>query len=244
MKLWLIPLCCSLLLSAVSIADEHNADNSERILLYTENYGNYNYSLNNRDFEHWRDDIGGTSTEMVKAIMADAGMEYRMRLRAWRVSYGRALERPYHGVFSTARTEQRENLFHWIGPIADYNWIIFRYAGSNVEVNSIDDLRNLRVGGYDNSATTLFLQAQGIQVSTLTNDSLNPQRLARNQIDVWIASDVNAQALADEAGFPDIEPALVVRTVDMYLAMNPGTPAHILQRLEQSYQNVLRNGLQ
>jgi polar amino acid transport system substrate-binding protein len=230
--------------SAASAADEHLTRDPDRLYLYTENYGDYNYSLNNREFEHWREDIGGSSTEMVKAIMADAGFDYRMRLRAWRVSYGRSLERPNHGVFSTARTEQREDLFHWIGPIAQYNWIVFRYAGSDVQVNSIDDLRNLRVGGYDNSATTLFLEAQGIEVSKLPNDNLNPQRLARDQIDVWIASDVNAQALADEAGFPDIEPALTVRTVDMYLAMNPQTPAPILQRLEQSYQNVVsQNGL-
>lgn len=244
MKPWLLGLSIMLLGPLLSIAQETSEIPSERLLLFTENYGSYNYSLNNRDYEHWRDDIGGTSTEMVKAIMADAGIDYRMRLRTWRVSYGRALERPYHGVFSTARTEQREELFHWIGPIAQYNWILFKYAGSDLDIQSIEDLRTLRVGGFDNSATTLFLEAQGISVSTLPSDTLNPQRLARGQIDVWIASDVNAQALADEAGFPNIEPALVVRTVDMYLAMNPQTPAPLLQRLEQSYQNVLRNGVQ
>ncbi|WP_037338972.1 substrate-binding periplasmic protein [Saccharospirillum impatiens] len=215
------------------------AENDDtQLYIYTENYGNYNYSLSGRDYEHRRDDIGGTSTEVVKALLADAGYEYRMRLRNWGVGYGRTLERPYYGIFSTARTAQREDIFQWVGPIAQYNWTIFRYEGSTIEVNDIDDLRSLRVGGYANSATTLFLQDQGIEVSTLPNDSLNAQRLAQDQIDVWIASDVNAYNLAEEAGFPNIEPAWIIRTVDMYLAMNKDTPAEVIDRLQTSLDRV------
>jgi polar amino acid transport system substrate-binding protein len=213
-------------------------ENTPRLSIYTENYGNYNYSLSGREFEHWRDDIGGSSTEVVKAMLEEAGYDYRMRLRNWGVGYRRTLERPYYGLYSTARTPQRETIFKWVGPIAEYNWTIFRYEGSTVEVNSLDDLRSLRVGGYANSATTLFLQDQGIEVSTLPNDSLNAQRLAQNQIDVWIASDVNAYALAEEAGYPDIEPEWIIRTVDMYLAMNIDTPTDVVNRLQAALERV------
>lgn len=232
----LFSLACLIGLPAVA------EDDDTQLYIYTENYGNYNYSLSGRDYEHWRDDIGGTSTEVVKALLADAGYDYRMRLRNWGVGYGRTLERPYYGIFSTARTPQRENIFQWVGPIAQYNWTIFRYEGSDIEVDDIDDLRTLRVGGYANSATTLFLQDQGIEVSTLPNDSLNAQRLAQGQIDVWIASDVNAYDLAEEAGYPAIEPAWIIRTVDMYLAMNKDTPVEIVNRLQASLERVQSQG--
>lgn len=230
----------SLLLSLLLVvAGGARAETDTEIYLYTENYGHYNYSLNGRDYEHWRDDIGGTSTELVKAIMAEAGIRYRMRLRNWHVGYERTLNRPDYGLFSTARTESRENLFHWIGPIAQYNWVLFRYAGNDLSIDSLDDLQGLRIGGYEDDAATLFLQSQGLPVSTLPNDSLNPKRLGQGQIDVWIASDASAYRLAEESGYPDIEPALIIRTVDMYLAMNPQTDPALLQRLEQAYRQVV-----
>ena len=204
-----------------------HAETGTDIYLYTENYGRYNYSLNGRDFEHWRDDIGGSSTELVKAILAESGLSYRLRLRTWRVGYERTLERPNYGLFSTARTESREQLFDWVGPIAQYSWVLFKYAGNDLIIDSIDDLRSL------------FLQEAGIEVSTLPNDSLNPQRLAQDQIDVWIASDASAYQLAQDAGYPDIEPAFVIRTVDMYLAMNPDTDADKLQRLHDAYNQIM-----
>lgn len=230
-------ICLSTLLG-LSVSTHAEDESPTKLNLYTENYGDYNYSLNGRSYEHRRDDIGGSSTDMVKAIMDESGLEYRMRLRTWRVGYRRTMNRPYYGLFSTARTPQREDMFEWIGPIAQYNWVIFRYAGSDVEVNSLDDLRELRVGGYDNAATTLYLQDQGIEVSTLPSDNLNPQRLAQDQIDVWIASDVSAYKIAKEKGYPDIEPAWTVRTVDMYLAMNKDTPQPVLDRLQSAYETV------
>ena len=230
-------LSAILVLPALSLAEEEDSD-SEKLYIYTENYGAYNFSLHGREYEHWAEDIGGTSTDFVKELLAEAGIEYRMRLRAWKVGYQRTLERPNYGLFSTARTPQREELFEWVGPIAQYNWIVFRYKGSDVKVTSLDDLRQLRVGGYDNSATTLFLRDQGIEVSTLPNDNLNPQRLAQNQIDVWIASDTNAYQIAMNSGYPDIEPAWIIRTVDMYLAMNKNTPKPLLDQLFQAYEVV------
>lgn len=236
----ILSLLCALALTPPWAAAE--TTDPVKLYLYTENYGQFNYSLHGADYEHRRDDIGGVSTAFVKEMMAETGFDYRMRLRTWRVGYERTLERPYYGLFSTARTAQREDLFAWVGPIAQYNWIIFKYQGSDVRVASLDDLRSLRVGGYDNSATTLYLQDQGIEVSTLPNDSLNPQRLAQDQIDVWIASDASAYELANESGYPEIEPAWVIRTVDMYLAMNRDTPEPVLERLHQAYRTVSQRG--
>lgn len=212
-----------------------------KLSLYTENFGDFNYSLQGRDYEHWRDDIGGTSTATVKALLEETNFDYRMRLRTWSVGYERALDRPYNGIFSTTRTPQREDIFEWVGPIARESWVIYRYKGSDIQVNSLDDLRTLRVGGYASSATSLFLKDNNVEVSTLPTDNLNPQRLAQNQIDVWIASDATAYQLAEASGYPDIEPAWVIKTFDLYLAMNKETPRPVLDELHRAYEVVMQS---
>ena len=229
------------LLLAVATSPAHS-ETADKLYIFTENYGQFNYSLQGRGFEHKPEFIGGTSTDFVKKLLTEAGLPYRMKLRKWAVSYDRALTRPYYGVYSTARTAAREELFHWVGPIAQYNWVLFVKKGSNIRINSIEDLKKYKVGGYKGSATTAFLVEQGIEVSTLPNDSVNPRRLNDGFIDVWIASDASAYQLAEDAGYPNIERAMVIRTVDMYLAMNKSTPREWLDKLETAYEKLVAAG--
>lgn len=227
-----------LLASTTVSADSTNP----QVNLLTENYGKFNFSLNNRDFEHSVEDIGGSATETVKKIMAESDITFRMKLRKWTVSYERALTRPNYGVFSTSRTEAREPLFEWIGPIASYELALFVKKGSNIKISGINDLKELRVGGYQGDAATNILVAQGIEVSTLTNDSLNPRRLHEDLIDVWVAGVLKAHSLAEDSGYPDIEKAYVIQTIDMYLAMNPQSDPEILAKLKSAYNKLIKSG--
>lgn len=231
-------LALALLLPAPSLL----AEDLPRLYLYTENYGDFNYSLSGRNYEHWAEDIGGSATTVVKKMLAETGLDHRMRLRTWSVSYERSIERPNHGVFSTARTESREDSFYWIGPVGQYNWILLAKAGHDYDIDSLDDIRGLRIGGYEGDAASTYLQGLGFEVSTLPNESLNAQRLAQDQIDLWITSDINGYKLARETGYADVEEAFRIRAVGLYLAMNPETDPRILTALENAYDNLVEQG--
>lgn len=218
------------------------AEDLPKIYLYTENYGDFNFSLHGQEYEHWRDDIGGSATEIVKKMMNEAGLDYRMRLRTWSVSYGRSIERPNYGVFSTARTESREDKFHWIGPVGQYSWILLAKSGNKLNIKSLDDINGLRIGGYEGDAATTFLQDAGFEVSTLPNESLNAQRLDQNLIDLWITSDISGYKLAKETGYADVEEAYRIKSVGLYLAMNPKTDPRALARLEAAYDTLVKRG--
>jgi polar amino acid transport system substrate-binding protein len=218
------------------------AEDLPKIDLYTENYGTFNYSLEDAAYEHDAEDIGGTAAEIVKLLFEEADIDYKMRLRTWSVSYERAVERPNYGVFSTARTESRENAFEWVGPVGQYSWILLAKKGNTLRIDSLDDLNGLRIGGYQGDAATTFLQEQGFDVSTLPNESLNAQRLANDLIDVWITSDINGFKIAEESGYPDVEEAFRIRTVGLYLAMNPGTDPRVINRLNTAYDSLVATG--
>ncbi|MEX0623171.1 MAG: ABC transporter substrate-binding protein [Saccharospirillum sp.] len=218
------------------------AEDLPRINLYTENYGTFNYSLEGAAYEHDIEDIGGTATEIVEKLFNEANIDFKLRLRTWSVSYERAVERPNYGVYSTGRTDSREALFEWVGPVGQYNWILLAKEGHNLNIDSLSDLNGLRIGGYEGDAATTFLQGQGYQVSTLPNESLNAQRLANDLIDVWITSDINGFKIAAESGYPDVEEAFRIRTVGLYLAMNPETDPRVINALNTAYDNLIAEG--
>lgn len=233
--------CLLVALSLLFASLYAHAEDLPKVYLYTENYGTFNYALDGGNYAHFRDDIGGSATDIVKKMMAAADVDYRLRLRTWSVSYERALERPNYGVYSTARTELREELFHWIGPVGQYSWILLAKPGHNLNIRSENDLANLRIGGYDGDAATTYLQDKGFEVSTLPNESLNAQRLHQDLIDVWITSDINGYKLAEEAGY-EVEEAFRLRTVGLYLAMNRETDPRLLEELQTAYDQLLASG--
>ncbi|TCS38767.1 substrate-binding periplasmic protein [Reinekea marinisedimentorum] len=238
--IWQLPaLALVAVLNVVNAADEYVAD---RLNLFTENYGSYNYSIDGREYEHDGENIGGSSTEFIKKLMDHAGIPYKMKLRSWRVSYERALTRPDYGVFSTGRTELREDLFEWVGPIARYNWIVMVKKDSPLQINSLEDIRGLKVGGYRNDAVTEYVQNAGIEVSDLPNESANPHLLQDGLIDVWVTSDVSAWSVAEATGYTEIEVGYVFKTVDMYLAMNKDTRPEWLDQLYASYDALVEAG--
>ena len=228
-----------IIIIAISWIPTLNADEIDTtVRIYTENYGQFNYSLQGREYEHNEEFIGGASADLIKRVMKESNLPYTMKLRAWSVGYERTINKPYNGIFSTTRTESRENLFYWIGPIAQNNSVLYVKKGSSLTINSLADLKGLRVGGYKSDANTQYLLDQGIPVIEAAVDSINPNKLALDVIDVWIAAEANARQTAEKAGYPDIEKAFIVISRDMYLAMNKDTPPAVLAKIEAAYKKI------
>jgi polar amino acid transport system substrate-binding protein len=217
---------------------------SEPLTLYTENYGNLSYSLRGQSHEHSGEWISGSAVNFVSDLLRLSGVDYRLKLRQWAVGYERALEKPNTAVFSAVRPEPgeaRDDLY-WIGPIARDDWALYVWRDRPVTIRSVEDLRNLRVGGYRDAPSTEYLMSLGIEVSTLDDDRLNPWRLKHDLIDVWITSNHKAYKLAFEEGHPDIMEALHLNRVDLFLALNPDTPPEVLGRLDQAYRTMIDRG--
>lgn len=79
----------------------------ERLHIFTEHYPPYNASTSGEEFAHSADEITGICTDMVKAILARTDFDYVMKVRAWSYVFDRVQGRPNHGLFCTARTEDR-----------------------------------------------------------------------------------------------------------------------------------------
>ncbi|WP_236744465.1 hypothetical protein [Marinobacter similis] len=102
------------------------ASASERLYIFTENYPPYNASASGKGFAHGEEDITGICSDMVKAMLARVDYDYVMKMRAWSYAYDWVQDRENHGLFCTARTDEREDLFQWVGPLASIKWTCLR----------------------------------------------------------------------------------------------------------------------
>ncbi len=97
----------------------------------------------------------------------------------WARAYTRAQAERDTCLFATARLDNREKLFVWVGPLASNLWGVYGrgdFAGSG-EARS-PDLKPYRIGGVASDAKVDYLHENGVtNIRAGAEDRLNPPRL-------------------------------------------------------------------
>lgn len=208
---------------------------SEPLVFNTEDYPPFNY-------ERPSGRVSGISTEILREAAERADLEVTFRLQPWARSYAVTQRQPGHCVYSTSRTEAREDAFAWVGPVADNDWAVFARADSDIRINSLDDLHDYRVGGFRDDATAQYLESRGIDVAAVSRDSANARLLAVGRIDLWATGGRVAPWLAEREDAGAVKPLFVFREVDLYLACHPDTPAATLEALQGALDEMRSDG--
>lgn len=191
-----------------------------------------------------RDDgVTGISSDILRAVCERAQVQCQQILRfPWQRVYQQTLDDADYGLFSTARTAEREGLFKWVGPIASNEWVLFSKGDSSIQLNSLDDARRYRIGGYKGDAKTQFLLDRGLEVQTALRDSENVKKLERGQIDLWMTSNQAGRFVARQKGLEDLRVAQNRHTADLYLALNLQTPDELVQKLRNALDSLRAEG--
>lgn len=185
----------------------------------------------------------GSSTEKVREIMARSGVGYRIDLLPWKRAYTSALRRDNGCVYSTTRTPERENLFRWIGPLDEAEWVLLARADRGYQFKTLEDARGLRIGTYNGDAREEYLRARGFAVDSADNDLINPRKLLLNRIDLWAASLRRGSYVLEQNNWSSsIVPVLTFRKVQVYLACNKRVPQTLAIRMQGALDTMERDG--
>lgn len=230
------------LLAALTLSVASAPSTAYELRLYTEQFPPFNMSLTGQPFAHRAEDIGGACTDIVKAILAKTSLDYSIRLRNWNYGLSRTQQHPDHAIFCTARTDEREPFFHWVGPLVNIQWALFTMTDNPLRLNSLEDAKNLRIGGYRGDVMTTYLEERGFNVSAIAEDAVNPRRLQLGQVDAWVSDVLAGAYTAAELDIYDIEPRLVFNNTPLFLAINLNTRPEVVQQLYRALEQVRASG--
>jgi polar amino acid transport system substrate-binding protein len=220
-------LCVSVLWSASLPAS------AAPLQLLTESYPPYNYQEDGV--------LKGIAVDLVKAVMADAGIDYEMKIQPWARAYGLALTTVGNCVFSTVHTPERAELFEWVEPLFSTELYLVRKTGSNVNPANLDDAKRYLVGTQLGDYTEGLLKNGGFTRVDLTSEiDLSLKKLIAGRIDLMPMAASMVTSLQKQA--VPVEPAVIfTRSVDA-LACNRKTPPETLQRMRASLKKLIDDG--
>ncbi|MEN6395033.1 MAG: transporter substrate-binding domain-containing protein [Methanoregula sp.] len=183
--------------------------------------------------------VTGPATDVVRSILTRQNQTAEISILPWSEGYSIAQKGPGVALYSTVRTDDREHLFKWVGPIASYDYILYAKNGTRFQINSLESAK--KAGRIcvvkDDFRHQLLLENQFDNISTSNSDAECIRNLMAGSADLWIGSSANAFEIAQNEGVDpsELHETFPVRSVQTYIAFSPDTPDSVIN----AWQNAL-----
>ena len=192
--------------------------------------------------------VVGLSTEIVTELGKRSGVPLQIKSMAWEDAYVAAQRDKETCIYSTARLENRERLFTWIGPIATNQWVLIGKSDFAGPLTKVEDARKYRVGVVAKDAKVEFLMEKGVtDLREVRDDGLVPPRLMLgrddpNRLDLWATSAYGARRTAARANVKDLKVLLNINRVPLFLACGRNTTPETVRALNQAFEKAAKDG--
>lgn len=208
-------------------------DDLRNLSFFTESYPPANFLVN--------DNITGYAVDILLEASRLVGEPIEMNqltMQPWARSYRRVLTQENSVLFSTTRSEHRENLFQWAGPIADIKVVVLARKDSGIEIEKPMDMASYRIGVIRDDIGEQSLLAMGIPRDSMQEASyvtVLAEQLMKKRIDLLVYSQRAAfwwsrQVNVDPEMF---QPVYIVREGEVYFAFNKSTSTDVVEKLQR-----------
>ena len=223
--------CRALLGLAASFA----CTSATALTLVTEEFPPLNYSPDQGTT------VIGAATDLAREILRRTGTPATFVMMPWRNALKRAHEEKETCVYATARTEDREKHFQWVGPLATGQWAFYSTPQRGIVAQRLDDLRPYVIGSYHSDVRAGYLKANGFQLDEALAEEQNIKKLAAGKIDLWLATTDSAPWLSRKHHIP-VKQVLALHTSTFFIACNLEIPTLLFERMNAALRNMAADG--
>ncbi len=230
MKSWILALAAAFFLGWPALA--------QPLSIYTE----INAPL---QFQGEDGKLTGLAVEVVQEIQKRVGNTEPIQLVPWARGYAELESLPNVVLFATARTEQRNALFKWVGPFDETSFSLFVRTDSKIILKSLEDAKKLgTIGVYKNDVRDLWLTKAGFTNLERTVDNVaNVKKLMSGRVDAFASATVSLDELAKSAGYKaeDMKEALTFLKVQQFIAFSMKTPDATVKAWSRAFESMKRD---
>jgi polar amino acid transport system substrate-binding protein len=189
----------------------------------------------------------GSATEVVREIMRRLNVTSEIQVMTWARAYQLAQTGPNVVLFSTARTTERENLFHWVGPIYKVRFGFYARKGSHLVLTCLDDAKKVNaIATYKDDVREQLLKTMGFtNLDSSKSPTSNLKKLLAGRVDLWLYSNLGVPSVAGQIGIDPAEVELVLpfKDVNAYIAISKNTPRAVVDQWQAALEVIKREGI-
>lgn len=211
---------------------------SDTLRVYTELGGNVAFRDSGR--------LSGYGVELLQELKNRVGNTSVIEVVPWMRGYDALLNDTNVALIPTTCTEERKDLFHWVGPILHVEWMFLARRGEGHMITSMEDARNVAaIGTYLGDAREQHLKSLGFTNLQSTYDlASNFRKLANGRVDLVLATNVGFHATAEFVGIPSeiFEVALALPERKLFIAISKKTSPELVRRWADAFESMREDG--
>jgi len=195
--------------------------------------------------------VQGISTDMLVWMLERIGATQNRKdimLFPWARAYNMLKHKPGTILFTTTRTEERENMFKWVGPIFEIELNLYALKKRNIKIHSIFDIKKYRIGTQrDDVVESLLVKKTGMKVTDferVASSILNVKKLYAGRIDLIPQCKETTMIKCKEAGinFNNFESVYTLDKKSNYYAFHKETPDEVISRFQAAFDELKNEG--
>ncbi len=191
----------------------------------------------------------GFSVEIVEGLLETTGIRAdggEIKVYPWARAYSIVEKEKNTMLFSMTRTEARESLFKWVGPLAPRTvWLWKLKSRDDIRVESFEDAKKYRTGRVYGFAISKDLRDKGCNIDTTTSIEQNWRKMFAGRIDLGTALEIEAAFSMKKFGksYDELEKLIEVeKRYDFYSALNKDTSDRIVEMLQKALDRMKIDG--
>ena len=191
-------------------------------------------------------EVTGVSCDVVREILKRTGHDGQIELVPWARGYRYAQTEPNVFLFSMSRTDQREQLFEWVGPLAAKKSVLLARKDSDIRVEKLEDAKQLgSIGTMIEDAKEQYLIRHGFENLVRVSDwEQGVKMLLSGRIDLLTMTDLDLPAIVHRAGLEDalMKPVYTLYDHHLYIGVSKTTPAGLVREWQTALKEIQADG--
>ncbi|MBF0303167.1 MAG: transporter substrate-binding domain-containing protein [Desulfamplus sp.] len=229
----------------ISLPDYAKAQSLNDLMLMTEKYPPFNFEQNGQ--------LQGISVDLMEAMLKRAGSDKTrkdMQLLPWARGYHFLQNEKNACLFATTRTEEREKLFKWVGPISETTIVLTARKDRKLSINSSDDLKKYKIGAVIQDVGEQLLLEAGLSKKEIDSiggtDAIfkSIKKMNIGRLDAFAYEESVMKWELKQQGF-DVnlyETVYVLKAGELYYAFHKDMPEDVIKKMQEALDALKKDG--
>jgi len=213
-----------------SVADE--------LQIFTEEYPPVSFSKNGQ--------AAGFGSEVVAEIQRRIGSQAQIHVVPWARGYQMVLQNRNVALFATMRTDEREHLFKWVGPLTTVKTSFYAKRDSPVQIRTMTDAKTLDpILVPRQYYSHQYLQTVGfVNLEPVDSPEMMVHMLMLGRRSTMVTDNLTLAALLAKvgAGREDVRSLFTFMQSQNYIAFSHGTEDAVVQQWQSTLDDMKRDG--
>ncbi len=189
----------------------------------------------------------GISTEILLAMLKRLDLHWPIEFMTWTVGYHIALRESNVLLYSMLRTEDREELFQWVGPLFTDKMNLYRKSGrKDVSPASIEEALRYKIGVVEDNFEHHYFSDRGLKAGELLfpveQQDQNFQALLDEKVDLIALTASQATQHIQSKGYDasQFEPVLEMKDIsgDIYMVFSLHTDNNYVRQFSETLKEL------